>query len=64
MYKKLLPELHALMMMTALMMLGSAVIPALAMPTTKGEEPAPLPPEVRRGSFEGQITPMARTART
>jgi hypothetical protein len=39
-------------------------IPAFLMPATNGDEPAPDPPEVIMGSFEGQITPIASTLPT
>src|SRR3954451_18687175 len=42
MYRKLLPDDHALMIMTTLTMLGRVEMPAFWIPTTKGEEPAPF----------------------
>ena len=48
-------------MIPALMTLSGTGMPAFLMATTKGEAPVPLPPLVKSGSFEGQITPIART---
>jgi hypothetical protein len=39
-------------------------IRALTIATTKGDEPAPAPPLVKRSSFDGQITPIASTEPT
>lgn len=64
MYKKEFPEDHADIKITALTIEGRTVMPAFAMPTTKGEEPAPAPPDVKRESSEGQIIPIAITERT
>lgn len=61
MYRNEFPEDQAEVMMTALMMLGKTAIPALAIPTTNGEEPAPTPPLVRAEALEGQMMPMTRT---
>lgn len=41
MYRKELPDDHAEVMMTALMMDGRTLMPALTMPTVKGELAAP-----------------------
>jgi hypothetical protein len=59
-----LPEDQALMMIPALMMLSKTGMPAFLMPATKGDEPAPEPPDVMMGSFEGQMTPIASTLPT
>jgi hypothetical protein len=62
--RKELPEDQALMVIPALMMLSKTGMPAFLIPATKGDEPAPEPPDVMMGSFEGQITPMASTLPT
>jgi len=46
MYKNEFPELHAEVMITALMMLGSVEIPASTIPTTNADDAAPTPPSV------------------
>jgi hypothetical protein len=62
--RKEFPDDQALMMIPALITLSSTGIPAFLMPATNGDEPAPDPPEVIMGSFEGQITPIASTLPT
>lgn len=62
--RKELPDDQALMMIPALMILSRTGIPAFLMPATKGDEPAPAPPDVMLGSFERQMTPMASTLPT
>lgn len=62
--RKEFPDDHALMMIPALMMLSSTGMPAFLIPATKGEEPAPEPPDVMMGSSEGQMIPIASTLPT
>lgn len=60
-YRNELPDDHAEIMMPALMIEGRIGIPALYIPMTKADDPAPAPPSVRRGSVYGQRMPMAKT---
>lgn len=55
------PEDQAERMIPPLMMESRYGMEAFLMATTKGDEPAPAAPEVRRASSEGQITPIAST---
>jgi hypothetical protein len=64
MYKNELPDDQAEIKMTALTMEGNVEMCALATATTNGEDFAPAPPEVKRSSSLGQVTPMAKIART
>ena len=60
-YKKELPEDHADRTIPPLMIEGRAEMPALLMPTTKAEEPAPAPPSVNAASLEGHMIPIDST---
>jgi hypothetical protein len=62
--RKEFPEDQALTIIPALIILSKTGMPAFLIPATKGDEPAPEPPDVMIGSFEGQITPMASTLPT
>lgn len=60
-YKNEFPELHAEVIITALITLGSPEIPASTIPTTNADDLAPTPPFVNRASLKGAMMPMANT---
>lgn len=61
---KTLPADHAEQRMTALTMWSRTGMAAFLMPTTKGEEPAPAPPEVSSGALDGHVSVTPRMGRT
>lgn len=63
-YKSELPAEKAAMRMTALMMLGRALMPARWMPMTQGEAAASLPPLMRRWSLGETMRDMTKTPTT
>jgi len=63
-YKKAFPELAAEVRITALIILGKALICAICMPITQGDEAAlPVPPS-SLSSLYGTMTPIASDPRT